>query len=287
MQRPTKCAENRGAGRLEYAVDYGDPVAWLFSLHKFGMKLGLENIRILLEDRGRPQDAFRSVLIAGTNGKGSTAAMLHAILLAAGRRSGLYTSPHLVNTEERIRIGDRDIDAAELAAILSDIRTAIDRMLAAGTLAATPTFFEVITAAALVAFARAGIEIAVLEVGLGGRLDATNVVDPVLSIITTIDKDHQEQLGGTLDAIAREKAGILRSQVRAILGPLAPEPLAAIRAPATAEGGCPPLEGAAERSDTSAQPRTKQRQTQARSSRRRRRFSHPRWRGTTPLHTRW
>ena len=218
------------------AMTYDVALEWLFSLQRFGMKLGLDNIRTLTGGLGRPQDRFASVLIAGTNGKGSTAAILHQILLAAGVRSGLYTSPHLVRTEERIRIGSRDIECDALASALTRVRTATDDLRAAGSLAAHPTFFETITAAAFVAFADAGVEVAVLEVGLGGRYDATNVVSPVLSIITNIDLDHQEQLGASLAAIAREKAGVLRPRVPTLVGEAREEPLGAIREEATAIG---------------------------------------------------
>ena len=202
---------------------------WLFSLHRFGMKLGLENMQALTESLGRPQDRLRCVLIAGTNGKGSTAAMLHSILLASNARAGLYTSPHLVRTEERIRIDDHEIGADDLTNLIGEIRGRIERLLAKNQLAANPTFFEVITCVALLAFVRAGVDIAVLEVGLGGRLDATNVAEPILSVITNIDYDHQEQLGPTLASIAREKAGVLRRGVPALVGDTGEEALQAIR----------------------------------------------------------
>jgi dihydrofolate synthase/folylpolyglutamate synthase len=218
------------------AMQYAESIDWLFSLHRFGMKLGLANMEILAEGLGRPQDRFGSVLVAGTNGKGSTAAMLHQILVVSGLRSGLYTSPHLVRTEERIRLGDREILPVELAEVLSEVRAAIETLLAAGKLAAHPTFFEAMTGAALLAFARAGTEIAVLEVGLGGRLDATNIVDPLLSVITNIDLDHQEQLGTTLAGIAREKAGVLRRGAVGLVGESRAEPLDAIRDVAASVG---------------------------------------------------
>lgn len=217
-------------------MKHDDAIEWLFSLHRFGMKLGLENIRVLLEGLGNPQSHYDSILVAGTNGKGSTAAMIHQILVSAGVRSGLYTSPHLVHTEERIRIGEADISSEELTHHLTDIRACIERLRETNVLVAYPTFFEVLTAAGLLAFARANVEMAVLEVGLGGRLDATNVVSPILSVITTIDLDHQEQLGSTLAAIAREKAGILRRGVPGLLGDIEGEALDAIRAEAVAIG---------------------------------------------------
>jgi len=217
-------------------VHYDEAIGWLFSLHRFGMKLGLENMRALTEAMGRPQDRLRCVLVAGTNGKGSTSAMLHAILLASGARAGLYTSPHLVRTEERIRIGDREIDADAIASLITEVRGRIERLLARQQLGAHPTFFEVITCVALLAFVRESVEIALLEVGLGGRLDATNVVDPILSVITNIDFDHQEQLGPTLGSIAREKAGILRRGVPALVGAVGEEAMSVIRAEARTTG---------------------------------------------------
>lgn len=217
-------------------MHYDEAIGWLFSLTRFGMKLGLENMQALSEAIGRPQDHFQSVLVAGTNGKGSTSAILHAILLASGRRAGLYTSPHLVRTEERIRLDDRDIGADEITSLIAEVRARIERLLAKEQLAAHPTFFEVITCVALLAFVRAGVEIAVLEVGLGGRLDATNIADPILSIITNIDFDHQEHLGPTLASIAREKAGILRRGVPALVGDVGKEALGAIREEARARG---------------------------------------------------
>jgi dihydrofolate synthase/folylpolyglutamate synthase len=217
-------------------MTYGQATEWLFGLNRFGMKLGLENIRTLLEALGRPQDRFACILVGGTNGKGSTAAMLHSILDAAGVRSGLFTSPHLVRVEERIRIGDRDIDSASLTGIVTELRSLIDALLAAGRLGAHPTFFEVMTSAALLALARAEVEMAVLEVGLGGRLDATNAVDPALSVIATIDLDHTEQLGSTLAAIAREKSGIMRPGVTTAIGDIEGEALEAILEEAAAAG---------------------------------------------------
>jgi len=217
-------------------VHYDEAIGWLFSLHRFGMKLGLDNMRALTEAMGRPQEHYRCVLVAGTNGKGSTSAMLHSILVASGARAGLYTSPHLVRTEERIRIGDREIGADEITSLITEVRGRIERLLAKNQLAAHPTFFEVITCVALLAFVRAGMEIAVLEVGLGGRLDATNVAEPVLSVITNIDFDHQEQLGPTLASIAREKAGVFRRGIPALVGDVGPEALRAIKEEARAKG---------------------------------------------------
>lgn len=167
------------------------------------MRLGLERIRALLAALGSPQEAFDSVLVAGTNGKGSTAALLASILRAAALREGLYTSPHLHEVEERIRLVGQEVAPGALATVLEEVLAAADKE-------GTPTVFEALTAAGLVCFARGGVELAVLEVGLGGRLDATNAVDPILSLVSSIGADHGEHLGPTLPEIAREKAGTFR-----------------------------------------------------------------------------
>ena len=177
----------------------------LARLEREGIRLGLEATRELLAALGDPQHRFPSVLVAGTNGKGSTAALLASILAASGLRTGLYTSPHLERPQERIRIDGEPLSGARLARLLAAATAA---SAAAG--ARLPTYFEAMTAAAFVAFARARVDLAVLEVGMGGRLDATNLAAPVLSLVTAIDLDHREHLGDTLGAIAREKAGILR-----------------------------------------------------------------------------
>ena len=186
-------------------------IDWLYGLQHFGIKLGLENIRALLEELEHPERAFRSVLIAGTNGKGSVGAMLQAMLSASGIAPGLFTSPHLVRPNERIRLGDRDIGDCELARRLSCMRGRIEGALGRGALETPPSFFEVITATALEAFGEAGVSIALLEVGLGGRLDATNAVDADVSVVVSIDLDHTKTLGPTLEQIAAEKGGIVRS----------------------------------------------------------------------------
>jgi len=150
------------------------------------------------------------VHIAGTNGKGSTAAMLDAILRAAGLRTGLYTSPHLERINERIRIGGDDISDEDFAAAWTRVQSAIESLLAAGKLAAHPTYFECVTAMAFVAFAESGVDFAIYEVGLGGRLDATNIVAPEVAVITSIDFDHEDFLGYSIEEIASEKAGIIK-----------------------------------------------------------------------------
>ncbi|MGA2537135.1 MAG: folylpolyglutamate synthase/dihydrofolate synthase family protein [Terracidiphilus sp.] len=173
-------------------------------------KFSLEEIRILLAALGDPHQRFRSVLIAGTNGKGSTAATLASILTASGVRTGLYTSPHLTRANERIRVDRAEIDDDAFARIYFQVHDAAQELVLSGKLLQLPSYFEILTAQAFLYFAESQVEIAILEVGMGGRLDATNIVDPLLSIITDISLDHMEWLGSTIAAITREKAGILR-----------------------------------------------------------------------------
>ena len=186
-------------------------------------KFDLAHMRVLLEALEHPERKFPAVLIAGTNGKGSTAATLASILEASGYKTGLYTSPHLIKINERIRINGTAI-ADDTFALIHDLvdRTA-ERLVTESDLPWHPSFFEMLTAIAFEYFARERIDIAVLEVGMGGRLDATNVVDPRLSVITDISLDHQKFLGETLTEIAREKAGILRAHTPVVTLPQTPE----------------------------------------------------------------
>jgi dihydrofolate synthase/folylpolyglutamate synthase len=179
-------------------------------------KFDLLNITALCERLGQPQTKFESVHIAGTNGKGSTAAMLDSILRAAGLRTGLYTSPHLERINERIRLDGKDISDADFAATFTRLHAIIEELLAAGKLAAHPTFFECITAMAFEYFASAGAQFAVCEVGMGGRLDATNILVPEVAIITQIDFDHENYLGHSIEEIAGEKAGIIKPGARVV-----------------------------------------------------------------------
>ena len=164
----------------------------LSSLETFGIKLGLENISRLCEALGRPERSFTTLHVAGTNGKGSVTAMVHAALRAAGLRSARYTSPHLADITERFVIGDAAVDTSVFNAVAHEVLDLSDRLVADGTLRVLPTFFEATTAIAFELFRRAGTEIAVIEVGLGGRFDATNVITPVAGAITTIGFDHQQ-----------------------------------------------------------------------------------------------
>jgi dihydrofolate synthase / folylpolyglutamate synthase len=173
-------------------------------------KFGLENITILAAELGNPHRAIPCVHIAGTNGKGSTAAMLESILRAAGLRTGLYTSPHLERINERIRINGEDISDELFAAAWTRVRASIESLMASGKLAAHPTFFECVTAISFTAFAEHSLDFAVFEVGLGGRLDATNIVNPEVAVITPVDFDHENFLGHSIEEIAGEKAGIIK-----------------------------------------------------------------------------
>jgi dihydrofolate synthase / folylpolyglutamate synthase len=186
-------------------------------------KFSLDEIRILLGALGNPHRRFSSVLIAGTNGKGSTAATLASILTASGVRTGLYTSPHLARVNERIRLDRGEIDDDAFAALYFQVHDAAQQLVLDGALPQLPSFFEILTAQALLYFARKRVKIAILEVGMGGRLDATNIVDPLLSVITDISLDHTEWLGSTIAAITREKAGILRHRGTLITLPQHPE----------------------------------------------------------------
>jgi len=208
------------------ASSYENAVAKLLELgHELTSqrKFELEHMRALAGALGRPERRFPSVLIAGTNGKGSTAATLASIAQSAGYRTGLYTSPHLVKMNERIQVNGEAISDAEFALIYERVETAAADLVANGQLPWHPSFFEMMTAIGFEYFASVGVELAVLEVGMGGRLDATNIVDPCISVITDIDFDHQKFLGNTLPEIAQEKAGILRKGTIAVLLPQHPQ----------------------------------------------------------------
>lgn len=200
-----------------------ETAAALERLARFGVRLGLDRMRRLMAALGDPQEGLPAVLVAGTNGKGTVSALLASFGATAHYKTGLYTSPHLEDVEERLRLDGVAIDGVRLAALL-------DRVLAAGeeALEEPPTYFEALTAAALVWFAEEAVELAVLEVGLGGRFDATNVVEPRLSVITSVDLDHREHLGDTLAQVSREKAGIMRSGVPVVTVGAPPEVAAAL-----------------------------------------------------------
>ena len=200
-----------------------DPFEYLLSLEKFGIKFGLANIETLTSALGHPQKTFKSILVAGTNGKGSVTAMVDCALGKSGLRVGRYTSPHLVHLEERFAIDGAPVRTEVLSRMIEEVRTLIDKLVATGSLEAPPTFFEVTTAIAFELFKRAGVQMAVLEVGLGGRLDSTNIAQPIAAAITSIDFDHEQYLGNTLAAIAAEKAGVIRRGIPVIVGPVPTE----------------------------------------------------------------
>ena len=207
-------------------VTYESAVSQLLKLgHELAaqQKFDLAHMRRLANALGNPQRRLQSVLIAGTNGKGSTAATLAGIVQAAGYRTGLYTSPHLLQINERIQIDHEPISDAEFALIYERVEAAAQELVARGELPWHPSFFEMLTAIMFEYFASAGVELALLEVGMGGRLDATNVADPCLAVITDIDFDHQKFLGNTLPEIAREKAGIMRPGGTVVLLPQHPQ----------------------------------------------------------------
>ena len=191
-------------------MDYQSAVRYLLSLGRelaaptqaAAGKFDLENISVLLERLGRPDRAYATVHIAGTNGKGSTAAFMESILRDAGFRTGLNTSPHLERINERIRIDGEEISDELFASVFTRIHRVIEELLAEGKLRAHPTYFECVTALAFEVFARERVEFGVIEVGLGGRLDATNVITPAVSVITRIDFDHENYLGHSLAEIA-------------------------------------------------------------------------------------
>jgi dihydrofolate synthase / folylpolyglutamate synthase len=191
-------------------------------------KFGLENITILAEDLGQPHRAMPCAHIAGTNGKGSTAAMLESIMRAAGIRTGLYTSPHLERINERIRIDGKSISDQDFAAAWTRVRTSIESLMASGKLAVHPTFFECVTAMAFLDFSAHHVDFAIYEVGMGGRFDATNIVNPEVAIITPIDYDHENYLGHSIEEIAAEKAGIIKANAWVVSAAQRPEASAVI-----------------------------------------------------------
>ncbi len=194
---------------------FDETLRYLYSLQFFGIKLGLENTQRLAELLGHPHTRYPTIHVAGTNGKGSTCAMLDAIFRAAGYRTGLYTSPHIRAFSERIRVNGRPIPQADVARLTETLRPKIDEWKC--------TFFEATTVMAFRYFAEQSVDVAIIETGLGGRLDATNIVTPEIGIVTTIGLEHTEHLGGTLQQIAEEKAGIMKSGRPFLVGRIPPE----------------------------------------------------------------
>jgi len=189
-------------------VRYAETIEYLYGLQQHGMKFGLDNIRRLMSELGDPQNEFLSIHVAGTNGKGSTSAMIESLLRTKGVRTGLFTSPHLVSFTERIRVNGQEISEDAVIKLADEVRKVVS-----GIEDFSPTFFEVVTAIAFLHFMRMKVQWAVVEVGMGGRLDATNIILPEVAVITSIGIDHREFLGDTLEEIAREKAGIIKKGV--------------------------------------------------------------------------
>ncbi|MGA2436342.1 MAG: folylpolyglutamate synthase/dihydrofolate synthase family protein, partial [Bryobacteraceae bacterium] len=213
-------------------MNYAESVRFLYSLGNEvkAAKLGLDRMAVLLEALGEPHRACEFIHVAGTNGKGSVCAMLESALRIAGRRTGLYTSPHLESPTERIRICGEPVSEARFATAFDTVHEAAERLLASGALDAHPTYFETVTAMAFVLFRESAVETAVIEVGLGGTLDATNVIRPRLAVVTPIDFDHEKFLGSSIESIATEKAGILKPGVPAVFAAQRPEADAILQA---------------------------------------------------------
>lgn len=206
-------------------MNYPQSLAYLDLLAEAGIKAGLDHTRALARELGDPQRAFPSVLVAGTNGKGSVCATLASILRVSSLRVGLYTSPHLVDVRERALVDGRKMGRESFAALLTEVRRRAEEAADGGVVEGMPTHFEALTLLAFLHFARSAVDLAVVEVGLGGRLDCTNIVEPSLSLITSVARDHEEWLGRGLRNIAREKAGILRPGVPALTSATRPEVL--------------------------------------------------------------
>jgi dihydrofolate synthase/folylpolyglutamate synthase len=220
---------------MGHELSYQDTIDYLYALQKHGVKLGLANTVALMAALGNPHRAFPSIHVAGTNGKGSTCAFLASMLQNAGYRTGLYTSPHLVSFTERIRVNGVPIPEAQVVELARKVRAACHAGKD-GQEQLNPTFFEVTTAMAFSYFAEQAVDLAVIEVGMGGRLDSTNVVNPLVSVITTIDLEHTEFLGDTIELIAGEKAGIIKPQTPVVSGAVQPEAVEVIRSEAEARG---------------------------------------------------
>ncbi len=216
-------------------MNYQECLNYLAELgHEVGRrKFSLDATQKILASLGHPEQQYATAIVAGTNGKGSTSAFLASILERAGIRAGLYSSPHLVRVNERIQVNGREISDEDFAGSFSEVRQAIDRLLDGKSLEERPSFFEYLTAAAFLHFARSDVRLAVLEVGIGGRLDATNVTEPRVAVITNVDFDHVEILGSSIAAIAREKAGVIKPSRPVVSSCDQPEAVEIIRRRAT------------------------------------------------------
>lgn len=201
-------------------MSYHESIQYLYTLQKHGIKFGLDNIRRIMSELGDPHKSFRTVHVGGTNGKGSTSSIIASILRSSGFKTGLFTSPHLVSFTERIRINGEEISEHDVASLAQEVKDAASHINDF-----FPTFFEVVTAMALLHFSRKETDIAVMEVGMGGRLDATNIIIPDVCVITQISYDHMDFLGKTLREIATEKAGIIKDRVPVVSAQQEPEAL--------------------------------------------------------------
>lgn len=217
-------------------MNYRESLRYLEKIQSLGMKFGLDNVRAVLHEYNDPQDNLRFIQVAGSNGKGSVSAMLSRILSLNGWRCGLFTSPHLMRMEERIRIDGEPISPNDFCSILTEIKITVDALIEKGVLIHPPTYFEIMTLAALLYFNRCRVDAAVLEVGMGGRFDATTVVNPDVTVITTISLEHEQYLGKTSAQIAGEKAGIIKKDTPVISGVMDPDAQEIIRNRAEAAG---------------------------------------------------
>src|SRR5580698_3476235 len=215
-------------------MTYSETIDYLYGIRLFGQKLGLETMEYLLRLMGDPQQSFRFIHIAGTNGKGSVAAMLHAVLSKAGYKTGLYTSPHLVSFCERFQINGQPIAETDAVRLVEQLKPHLETVAAHPEFHA-PTFFEAVTAVALQHFRDQKVDVVVWETGLGGRLDATNVITPLVSVITNIAFDHTQYLGETLREIATEKCGIIKPGVPVVTAAVVEEALQVIQRTATGQ----------------------------------------------------
>ena len=194
-------------------MNYYETIAWLYSFEKFGIKLGLDRIKYICKELGDPQNSYKCIHVAGTNGKGSVCRFLQSILTTGGYKTGVYTSPHLQRFSERFIIDNKEISESDVVLLANKIKPIIDEMSKKDN---TPTFFEIVTAIAFLYFKEKKVDYAVIEVGLGGRFDATNVIEPLLSIITNVTLEHQDILGHTIEDISYEKAGVIKNKIPVI-----------------------------------------------------------------------
>lgn len=228
--RGPACLEPRAlVSAVDLLPNYAAATDYLYALKSTGVRFGIDRMTRLAEALGHPERHYPVIHVAGTNGKGSVAAMLDAIFHAAGWRTGLYTSPHLVKLGERVQVDRRLLTEAEILAYANELKPVAERLGRLGP-DEHPSFFEFMTATAFLQFQRRGAEVGIIEVGLGGRLDATNVVAPEVAVITSIGLDHTEQLGDRLELIAAEKAGIIKRGRPVVIGRLPPEAEQVIRA---------------------------------------------------------